>query len=202
MAAPGTLEALAEPLGIAATQLGGADLGVLGRSLRNCLSGLIELLQVRSQIRSRFRITLTRGVPVDANPLRNAANVDDALHELFQRRRAGSLPADQAVADGFDEARRHQLAMLDAMRAAFDALIVRLDPETQTERLESGGKRNSLMGLPARLRQWDNYLEFFREQVGKDRDEAFQRLFGAEFAAAYEQALERLRTLDRRRPAR
>ena len=193
----GPVASLAEAIGLPVQALSGADVLTLGRALRNCLSGLIELSQARAQIRARFRVSGTRGAVSDPNPLRTAANVDDALHELFQRRRPGAMSVDQAVADGFNAVRRHQQALLEAMRAAFDALITRFDPAAHAERTDNAGKRGALMGLPARLRQWDGYLEYFREQLGDNREEAFRRLFGAEFAAAYEQALERMRLLER-----
>jgi len=197
----GNLAGLAEALGLRSNELSAADVEVLGRALRNSLSGLIELLQVRNEIRSRFRVALTLGGKADPNPLKNAPNVEDALHELFRRRQPGALPVDQAIADGMEEAKLHQLAILDAMRGAFDALIARLDPSAMASHSETTGKRNPL-AIAGRSRHWENYLEYFSQQMGHDREEAFRRLFGGEFAGAYEQALDRLRRMARNRRTR
>ncbi|MGC1523831.1 MAG: type VI secretion system-associated FHA domain protein TagH, partial [Steroidobacteraceae bacterium] len=197
----GNLAGLAEALGLRSNELTAADVEVLGRALRNSLSGVIELLQVRNEIRSRFRVALTQGGKADPNPLKNAPNVEDALHELFRRRQPGALAVDHAIADGMEEAKLHQLAILDAMRGAFDALIARLDPAAMAAQSESTGKRNPL-AIAGRSRHWENYLEYFGEQVGRDREEAFRRLFGSEFANAYEQALDRLRRMARNRRTR
>ena len=197
----GNLAGLAEALGLRSNELSAADVEVLGRALRNSLSGLIELLQVRNEIRSRFRVALTRGGKADPNPLKNAPNVEDALHELFRRRQPGALAVDQAIADGMEEAKLHQLAILDAMRGAFDALIARLDPAAMAAQSETTGKRNPL-AIAGRSRHWENYLEYFGGQMGDDREEAFRRLFGSEFASAYEQALDRLRRMTRNRRTR
>jgi type VI secretion system protein ImpI len=197
----GNLAGLAEALGLRSNELSAADVEVLGRALRNSLSGLIELLQVRNEIRSRFRVALTLGGKADPNPLKSAPNVEDALHELFRRRQPGALAVDQAIADGMEEARLHQLAILDAMRGAFDALIARLDPAAMAAQSETTGKRNPL-AIAGRSRHWENYLEYFGEQMGHDREEAFRRLFGSEFAGAYEQSLDRLRRMTRNRRTR
>jgi type VI secretion system protein ImpI len=108
------------------------------------------------------------------------------------------MPVDQAMADGMEEARLHQLAILDAMRGAFDALIARLDPAAVAAKSEATGKRNPL-AIAGRSRHWENYLDYFSQQMGHDREDAYRRLFGSEFANAYEQALDRLRRMTRHR---
>ncbi len=194
---PGSgLEAVTAALGLRVQELQPGDVDALGRSIYACLAGVIELLQVRNEIRTRFRVSTTQRVPSDPNPIKYAPNAEDALHELFRRRQPGVLPLDQAMADAMDEARFHQLAMLDAMRQAFDKLIERLDPERKVDTTEAG------IRLGGRGRQWESYVQYFREQVGNDREEAFRRLFGVEFAPAYEQALERIRRTVRHRDAR
>jgi type VI secretion system FHA domain protein len=170
----------------------------MGRALRQALAGSVALMQQRAEIRTRFRVKQARANAADPNPLRSAANVDDALHEFFSRRRAGAYPVDAAIADAFEEARLHQQAVLEAMKTAFEAVLARLDPEQQGEKTDSPTRRTAMMGM-GRSRRFEEYLEYFRSQVGNDREEAFQRLFGAAFASAYEQALERLRTLARHR---
>ncbi|HXN09718.1 MAG TPA: type VI secretion system-associated FHA domain protein TagH, partial [Steroidobacteraceae bacterium] len=195
---PAAIAAMTGPLGLHPGELGAPDLEPIGRALRQALAGSVALMQQRAEIRTRFRVKQTRTSGSEPNPLRSAANVEDALHEFFSRRRPGAYPVDVAIADAFEEARLHQQALLEAIRIAFDALLARLDPEGAGERVDATGRRPGIIGL-GRSRRFEEYLEFFRAQVGNDREEAFQRLFGATFASAYEQALERLRTLARHR---
>jgi type VI secretion system protein ImpI len=194
---PAAIGALATPLGLRPGELGAPDLETLGRALRSALAGSVALMQQRAEIRTRFRVKQSRAQAAEPNPLRTAANVDDALHEFFSRRRAGAYAVDAAIADAFEEARLHQQALLEAMHTAFEAVLARLDPE-QADRGESATRRGAMIGM-GRSRRFEEYVEYFRAQVGNDREEAFQRLFGAAFAGAYEQALERLRTLARHR---
>jgi type VI secretion system protein ImpI len=195
---PAAIAAMSGPLGLRAGELSAPDLEPLGRALRQALAGSVALMQQRAEIRTRFRVKQGRVSAAEPNPLRTAANVEDALHEFFNRRRAGAYPVDVAIADAFEEARLHQQALLEAMQAAFEAVLARLDPEQQGERAEASTRRGAMIGM-GRSRRFEEYLEYFRAQVGNDREEAFQRLFGAAFASAYEQALERLRTLARHR---
>ena len=59
--------------------------------------------------------------------------------------------------------------------------------------------RQSAKGLiPARLRYWDLYREK-REEMKKDPEATFARLFGEEFARAYEEQFRELRTQRRAR---
>jgi type VI secretion system protein ImpI len=193
--APG-LEAVASALGLRMQELQPGDADALGRAIHASLAGCIELLQVRNEIRTRFRVSTTHRIASDPNPIKRAPNVEDAVHELFRRRQPGMLPLDQAMTDAMDEARFHQLAMLDAMRHAFDKLIERLDPERQVDPTESGIRLGGV-NLGGRGRQWESYVQYFRQQVGSDQEDAFRRLFGVDFAPAYEQALERIRRMVR-----
>jgi type VI secretion system FHA domain protein len=195
---PAAIGALSGPLGLRPGELTAPDLEPLGRALRQALAGSVALMQQRAEIRTRFRVKQARVNAAEPNPLRTAANVEDALHEFFSRRRPGAYALDVAFADAFEEARLHQQALLEAMQVAFDAVLARLDPEQQGERTDSPTRRGAMIGM-GRSRRFEEYLEYFRAQVGNDREEAFQRLFGAAFASAYEQALERLRTLARHR---
>jgi type VI secretion system protein ImpI len=86
------------------------------------------------------------------------------------------------------------------MRGAFDGLLERLDPQRQAETSDTAIRRGAL-GLSGRTRHWENYLEYFAAQVGGDREDAFRRLFGADFAKAYEQAMDRQRRMARQRRA-
>jgi predicted component of type VI protein secretion system len=58
-------------------------------------------------------------------------------------------------------------------------------------------KGSPLLAAPSRMRYWDLYREKVDEMV-KDAEASFRRLFGDEFAREYETQLERLKA--QRRP--
>jgi predicted component of type VI protein secretion system len=161
----------------------------LGQILRVVVSGLIDVLQSRQRIKEEFRMRQTIFRPADNNPLKFSANVDDALHNLLVKRNAAYLGAVEAFADAFDDLRDHQLAMLAGMRVAFETMLAESDPDRMQEQFD----KQSAKGLiPARLRYWDLYRDK-RHEMKKDPEATFARLFGEEFARAYEEQFRELR---------
>lgn len=158
---------------------------VLGNIMRSVVQGLIEVLRARSEIKTEFRMAMTQVKVSENNPLKFAANAEDALANLFGRRNPAYLPPQEAFDDAFSDVRFHQLAMLVGVRAGFDHLMSRFDPE-QLEEVFSRQGRRGLFGGGAK--HWEMYSDRYREMAA-DRDETFRRLFGEEFARAYEQQL-------------
>jgi type VI secretion system protein ImpI len=159
---------------------------MLGTIMRSVVQGLIEVLRARSEIKTEFRMPVTQVRVSENNPLKFAANAEDALAMLFGRRNPAYLGPQEAFEDAFNDVRFHQLAMLVGVRAGFDNLLSRFDPEQLQEVFERQAKRGLFSGGKAKY--WDMYVERFREMAA-ERDETFRRLFGEEFARAYEQQL-------------
>jgi type VI secretion system protein ImpI len=159
---------------------------VLGQIMRSVVQGLIEVLRARSEIKTEFRMPVTQVKVSENNPLKFAANAEDALANLFGRRNSAYLPPKEAFDDAFSDVRFHQLAMLVGVRAGFDHLMSRFDPEQLEEVFSRQGGRRGLFGAGAK--HWEMYSERYKEMAA-DRDETFRRLFGEEFARAYEQQL-------------
>lgn len=185
-----------------ATMLAGAGLdGVavtpelarsFGEILRVVVSGVMDVLRARQQIKDEFRMRMTQFRPADNNPLKFSANVDDALHNLLVKRNAAYLGPVEAFEDAFDDLRNHQIAMLAGMRVAFESMLTQFDPDRLQEQFDRQLKKGSLIGVPARLRYWDSYREACSAMV-KDPEACFRKLFGEEFAKAYEEQLKRLK---------
>lgn len=170
-----------------------------GRILRIVVSGVMDVLRARQQIKDEFRMRMTQFKPADNNPLKFSANVEDALHNLLVKRNAAYLEPVDAFEDAFDDVRNHQIAMLAGMRVAFESMLAHFDANRLQERFDRQGKRGALVNVPAKLRYWDCYREQSSE-LANDPEAAFRKLFGEVFAKAYEEQLSRLR--DERRARR
>lgn len=168
-----------------------------GQIVRVVVSGVMDILRARQQIKDEFRLRMTQFRPADNNPLKFSANVDDALHNLLVKRNAAYLEPVEAFEDAFDDLRDHQIAMLAGMRVAFESMLASFDPDRLQEQFDRVLKRGSLLGVPAKLRYWD-LLRDHRDELQKDPDDAFRSLFGEEFGRAYEAQLQRLKS--QRRP--
>jgi type VI secretion system FHA domain protein len=160
-----------------------------GRIIRVVVSGVMDVLQSRRQIKDEFRMRMTQFRPAENNPLKFSANVEDALHNLLVKRNAAYLGPVESFEDAFTELRNHQLAMLAGMRVAFESMLAEFDPD----RLQEDFDRQASKGLvPAKLRYWDLFRDKRRE-MAKDPEATFRRLFGEEFARAYEEQLQQLK---------
>ena len=129
------------------------------------------------------------------NPLKFSTSVEDALHNLLVKRGAGYLGPVEAFEDAFDDLRNHQVATLHGMRNAFSSMLSRFDPERLQQEFD-GRQKGALVSMPAGLRYWNLYRDWFRGMVG-DVDASFRDLFGDEFAEAYEEQLRKLKAQGR-----
>ncbi len=169
-----------------------------GAIFRVVVSGVMDVLRARQQIKDEFRMRMTQFRAADNNPLKFSANVDDALHNLLVKRNAAYLEPVEAFEDAFDDLRDHQMAMLAGMRVAFEAMLGEFNPDGLQKEFDRQLKRSSLLGVTARMKYWDLYRER-QEAMIKDPEATFRRLFGEEFAKAYEEQLKRLKAERRAR---
>jgi type VI secretion system FHA domain protein len=162
----------------------------LGRILRIVVSGVLDVLEVRKRIKEEFRLGVTTIRPKDNNPLKMSADVDDALHNMLVKRSAAYMPPVEAFEDAFGDIRGHQLAMLEGMRAAFDRMMERFDPQRLQDEFDQQGLKGSLLSGSAKSQYWELYCEKIRDMV-RDSEASFRDLFGDQFADAYEEHLKR-----------
>jgi predicted component of type VI protein secretion system len=83
--------------------------------------------------------------------------------------------------------------MLAGMRVAFKSMLAEFDADRLQKEFDD---RPSKGLLPAKLRYWDLYRERSHEIVN-DPEASFRKLFGEEFAQAYEEQLEQLKAQER-----
>jgi type VI secretion system FHA domain protein len=161
----------------------------LGQILMVVVQGTIDTLRARDEVKSQFRLAVTRVRAAENNPLTFAVDAADAMNSLLSRRNAAFLAPLEAFQRAFDDIRSHQMAMLAGMRAGFENLMDRFDPEQLQEGFDKQAKRSGLLGGVVKPRYWDQYADYFAALRG-DRDDAFRRLFGEEFALAYDKQIE------------
>ena len=163
-----------------------------GQVLRSVIEGLMEVLRARSEIRNEFRLPQTTFKTRDNNPLKMAVNAEDAIHNLLLKRNPAYLGTTAAFDDAFKDVRHHQLAMLAGMRAAFEFMLQRFDPRSLKAQFDAKPGRRSL-GFGGQGRYWESFEEYYKEATA-DADDCFRRMFGDQFARAYEEQIQRLRS--------
>ncbi|MGI9284565.1 MAG: type VI secretion system-associated FHA domain protein TagH [Pseudomonadales bacterium] len=159
---------------------------LVGSLMREMLQGLMEGLNARAQIKSEFRMSQTVIEPVENNPLKFSADIDDALAKLFGPPQQGYLGPEDAIRGGIKDMAEHQLAMMVGMQAAYRHLLTAFSPEEIRARQKKG--RGSAVSVFKKSQAWSDYCEYHANLV-RDFDKSFQLLFGDKFASAYEDHL-------------
>jgi type VI secretion system FHA domain protein len=154
--------------------------------LRVVTTGLMEVLRTRAEIKINFRLPVTLVQRSENNPLKFAVTAEDALEKIMAAPNTAFLSGPLAFEDAFDDIRCHQMAMLAGVRAGFDALLAHFAPERMEHEVDGNNTRKSI--LSGKGRYWERYTDHYQSLM-KDPDDSFRRLFGDEFARAYEAQL-------------
>lgn len=185
---------LIEAMGLAGKNLSEARMmeisQTVGELMRETISGLMQVLTSRSTVKNEFRMNVTTIQPVENNPLKFSANIEDALENMFIRESQAYKKPVEAVREGFQGIAEHQVAILAGIRAAFRGVIERFDPITLEQRFEKY-RKTGLLNMVNKGKNWDSYKEHYNELVN-DMDNSFQHLFGYDFVQAYEDQLLKL----------
>ena len=189
-AAPQAAAPVAAPAATAATTALPAELQQI---LLIVADGVMDVLRARAEIKNTFRLPVTIIQRSENNPLKFAPTADEAVQRILAPTGPAFLSGSAAFQDAFEDIRCHQMAMLAGVRAAFESLLVHFNPDRFEHEADGGAKRAAFGG---KGRYWDRYREHFEELMGNP-DECFRRLFGDEFARAYEEQLARLKSARR-----
>ncbi|MBE7209397.1 MAG: type VI secretion system-associated FHA domain protein TagH [Gluconacetobacter diazotrophicus] len=158
----------------------------MGAAFRAVVIGLRRIMIARAAIKGEFRIEQTTIRVRGNNPLKFAANDDDALSALMGDARASDMTPEAAVSDALRDMRLHELAMASAMQQAVREMLDRLGPE----RVSRGVAASALDTIPAlrHARLWRAYVQN-HDKVREAFDDDFDSVFGKAFARAYERAI-------------
>ena len=170
-------------------QLEGLTDNVVG-VLRETVTRLLEMLRARSSIKNELRLERTMIQPVENNPLKFAVTEKDALRYLFGERSGAYMAPSKAVIEAFEDIESHQLALLAGMRQAYEHMLSKFSPDALEHRFAEVAHKGLLVNKKSRL--WDAYQEYF-DKLQQDPETSFNRLFGNEFAEAYEEQINNIK---------
>jgi type VI secretion system protein len=186
--------ALIAALGLSESGLGAERIAeinsVVGKLVRETVAGLMQILSSRSSIKNEFRMQVTTIQPIENNPLKFSATVDDALENMFVKQGKAYKEPVEAVRESFQSIAEHQLAVVAGIRCAFRGVMEYFDPVQLERRFEKRHKGAVVLGS-RKAKLWDAHCEHYQSLIG-DIDNSFQHLFGDEFVQAYEDQLQKL----------
>jgi type VI secretion system protein len=163
---------------------------IVGELVRETVIGMMQSLRSRASIKNEFRMNVTTIQPIENNPLKFSANIDDALENMFIKQSNAYKKPVEAVREGFQVVAEHQVALLAGIRSAFKSMIECFDPEALEKQFERqlGG---SLVPALGKVKNWNAYKEHYKS-LADNMENSFQYLFGDEFVQAYEDQLIKL----------
>ena len=169
-----------------------AALALAGQLVREMALGLMTSLQHRAEQKSRYHVADTAISPVETNPFKMSAGIDELIARLFAARSSRFLVPLEAVRASFADIRRHEQATAVAMQDALAEYLRRFAPEQLEQQFDQGLARSQPSTAGDRQKYWDLYTEFYR-LLAQASAEGLPHAFAEEFARAYETASEELR---------
>ena len=164
-------------------------LHLTGQLLREALVGLKDLERSRAELRDRFRIELPPPEPDDPRPSLVRLTVDELLLDILVQHESRSIDAVQWLRDAVAEAKSHEQAAAQAMRAAFVEFLDRLDPAELEARFERAARRGKAKSAD-KAQYWELFTTFYRNLIEMPADH-LPHTFVEAFAAAYREAVKK-----------
>jgi type VI secretion system FHA domain protein len=165
-------------------------LHLTGQLLREALVGLKDLERCRSEVRDRFRIEVPAPPePDDPRPSLGRATVDELLLQLLVRHESRSVDAVQWLREAVGDAKAHEQAIEQSMRAALIEFLDRLDPAELEARFERAARRGNARSAD-KAQYWDLFTTFYRNLIEMPAGH-LPHTFVEAFAAAYREAVKK-----------
>jgi type VI secretion system FHA domain protein len=161
-----------------------------GEALVATVRGLTDILAARSTTKQEFRIERTMLGARNNNPLKFSASLDEAMRAMLLGRVPGFLTATQAIEEALGDVKSHQLAVLAGMQVALTTVIARFDPAKLEKRLEQSSLIEGILPAARKARYWELFKSLYKE-IATELEDDFQTLFGAEFARAYKEQIDK-----------
>jgi type VI secretion system protein len=156
---------------------------IIGTVFRELVNGLMMVLRGRSELKSHLRVSVTTLKATENNPLKFSPTVEDALTTFLTNHHPGFVDAVQAVQEGYENIKNHQLAIHAGVQASLTNILERFNPQHFSEKFEEG------IVLQRKAKCWDEYKQAY-PQIARD---ALEDFFNEEFGSAYEQQIRKLR---------
>ncbi|MBE4581638.1 FHA domain-containing protein [Vibrio navarrensis] len=161
----------------------------LGRSYSLMLEGLMQTLHNRAEFKQANKLNHTAFQRSENNPLKFSANLDDAIHNLYNRRSASFLSPEAAIKSAFRDIETHEAAMVNGVHGAVSGVMKLLDPNNISEHI-SQRESNAVSALFSKTekKKWHKYESLYY-QLNNEMDSDKNHFYLEDFAKAYEIAL-------------
>ena len=161
-------------------------LHLAGRLFREALVGFKDLERTRTDTRNRHRIEFPPREPDDPRPSLANSMVEELIVELLVQHEGRRLDSVQWLREAVTEAKLHETATAQAMRAALVEFLGRLDPAELEARFERAARRGNARSAD-KAQYWELFATFYRNLIEMPADH-LPHTFVEAFAAAYRES--------------
>ncbi|HHL18298.1 MAG TPA: type VI secretion system-associated FHA domain protein TagH [Thiothrix sp.] len=168
------------------------DPEALGRMFQTSIKGTIDVLRSRTDIKSEMRMDMTVIQPIQNNPLKFSISLEDTLIRLMTAQKEAYMTPERAMTEAYDDIKAHQMAVMAGIQVTLHTLLKRFQPDNLIQRLEKESPIAASIPFHRQAKLWKHF-EYLYETIEQEAEEDFNRLFGAEFAKAYEQQIENIK---------
>lgn len=165
---------------------------LIGGMLREATNGTMGVLMARTMTKRESRLEMTMIATKSNNPLKFFPDAESALTQMLTNSMAGYMLPIRSFGNAFDDLKAHEIAVLAGMRAALAGILQRFDPAEIEGRLKVPTVMDKMLAVNRKAKMWDGLVELYGK-MSREADDDFQRLFGEQFAVAYEEQIQRLR---------
>jgi type VI secretion system protein ImpI len=157
----------------------------LGQLIRLVAENMKQLLEARQMAKRFSRTSNQTTVQVlDNNPLKFAPSAEDALRIMFGPSTRSYLDASRALAQSFDDLKRHQLRTFSAMQHALRLMLGEFDPDVIDNTAAADRGLAGMVGS-RKARLWDIYVARWQART-QGRADGMLNAFMDYFADCYD----------------
>ena len=98
----------------------------------------------------------------------------------------------QAMEEAYDDIKSHQVAIISGIQASLVYVLKRFEPENLIKRLEKESPISASIPIHRKAKLWDKFEDLY-DTIESEAEDDFNRLFGQEFAKAYDEQVEQLK---------
>jgi len=164
----------------------------LGNLLATSVKGTFHLLATRASVKREVRADLTIVVVRNNNPLKFLSDSETVLMQMLRKKMPGFMGPGEAMQDAFDDLQAHQTGMIAGMNGAISEVLKRFDPKALVKRMKESSLLDKLMPVRRKAQLWDKYDAMF-DEINREAQHDYQKLFGKAFLKAYEKEIARSR---------
>jgi len=162
----------------------------IGKTFREMVQGLMDVLVARKGLKGMIGAEQTTLQAENNNPLKFSSSVDQAIVRLLTSSEAYLKPTD-AVRQGFDDIKAHEVAVIAGTQAMFSHILRRFEPKSLQSRLDGHSLLDGMIPSKRKAKYWDVFNTIY-EEIAAEIEDDFRRSFAREFRRAYEEHLRKL----------